>query len=205
MPVIRMNTLFLGSPSPQIFAILTRLGRKGWGSYSADSVTEGRGLVESCEFEVILSQEQLPDGRGYDLIEPVVARGGSLIVSVELRTKSLWLPVVDHGENILGACAIHPDVLEPEIEKILAHKSPAARPRCTWVPPVPPHVAGSVSHPIPISFDSVVEQPRTESRTERVSLAALRSLRTAVLAGELVGKGRDVGSRHARRARQPSI
>lgn len=84
--------------------------------------------------------EKLLDGRGYELIETVTSRGSSLFVGINLSTKCLRLPAVDHGKTVLGASAIDYDVLERELEDVLGNRSPSAKRRSRWEPPLPPAV-----------------------------------------------------------------
>lgn len=120
MAIISVRILFTGKSSTQTTAILTRLGKRGWGSYGVDSVSEGKTLMETFKFDVVLALENLSDGRGYDLAEAVKERGNSLLVGVELSDTHLWLPVVYHGKNVLGECAINSEMIERELAGLLA-------------------------------------------------------------------------------------
>lgn len=166
--------------SPRVTTILTRLGQKGFGTYSTDTIQRGREIIKACNFELLISAEELPDGRGYDLIDPVIARGISLFIGIETSNDALWIPVVDHGENVLGNAAIDFDVLERELEDVLTHRSPCARPRSRWVPPIPPPIPEGQRHMTAISIDTLCEQKRTcetEPVFPQAPVFALKSLR----------------------------
>jgi hypothetical protein len=119
MATIAVRILFTGKSSTQTTAILTRLGRRGWGSYGVDTVSESKTLMETFKFDVVLALEKLNDGRGYDLAEAVKERGTSLLVGIELSDTHLWLPVVYHGKNVQGECAINSEMIERELAGLL--------------------------------------------------------------------------------------
>jgi hypothetical protein len=85
-------------------------------------------VLKTFRFDVVLAEEGLPDGRGYDLTDAVAKAGTSLFVAVALSESSLWLPVVDCGERSLGKRALNQAALEAEIEIILSFEDRTARP-----------------------------------------------------------------------------
>jgi len=140
MLTVAMRTVFVGTPTPQITTILTRLGQKGFGSYAIESLRQCRFLIEDCLFELVISLEQLDDGQGYELIEAVKRSGGSLFVGVETSRDCLWLPVVDHGHKVHGASALDYGMLEGALEDVLTHRSMWGRPVTRSIPEVAPQV-----------------------------------------------------------------
>jgi hypothetical protein len=120
MATIAVRILFTGKPATQTTAILTRLGNRGWGSYGVDTLSESKTLMDTFKFDVVLALENLSDGRGYDLAEAVKGRGNSLLVGIELSDTHLWLPVVYHGKNVMGECAINSEMIERELAGLLA-------------------------------------------------------------------------------------
>jgi hypothetical protein len=120
MTTIAVRILFTGKSSTQTTAILTRLGKQGWGSYGVDAVSESKTLMETFKFDIVLALENLSDGRGYDLAETVKERGNSLLVGIELSDTHLWVPVVYHGKNVMGECAINSEMIERELAGLLA-------------------------------------------------------------------------------------
>ena len=51
-------------------------------------------MLTDAPFDIVLADEIVADGRGYDLTDCVVKRAGTLLVSIALSEASLWLPVV---------------------------------------------------------------------------------------------------------------
>jgi hypothetical protein len=119
MPVIAMRTLFVGKAGAQDVAMLTRMGRRGWGAYSADNLKEARRLVAGGGFDLVLALQHLPDGSGYELETPVEEQKSSLFVEIELFLERLWIPVVEHGENVFGDRAVGAATAEAEWEQLL--------------------------------------------------------------------------------------
>lgn len=119
MTTIAVRILFTGKSSTQTNAILTRLGKRGLGSYGVDTVSESKTLMETFRFDVVLALENVSDGRGYDLADAVKEGGNSLLVGIELSDTHLWLPAVYHGKNVLGECAINSEMIERELGSLL--------------------------------------------------------------------------------------
>jgi hypothetical protein len=165
MLTIAMRTLFVGSPSPQITAILTRLGQKGFGSYAADAAPQGHELLEAGKFELVIALEKIEGGEGYEFAGPVKRKGGSLFVGIETSNDRLWVPVIDHGETVLGGRAVDYSMLEGELEDVLTHRSPCAKPVSRWIPAVAPRVSETTSRV------GTIAAKRGEERTGRPGIA----------------------------------
>jgi hypothetical protein len=120
MAIIAVRILFTGKSSTQTTAILTRLGNRGWGSYGVDTLSESKTLMDAFKFDVVLALENLSDGRGYELAGAVKERGNSLLVGIELSDTHLWLPILYHGKNVQGECAINSEMIERELAGLLA-------------------------------------------------------------------------------------
>lgn len=119
MAQLAMRILVVGTPNAGTMATLERLARHGWGSHFIGRATEAKTLLETFQVDVVLAQENLPDGRGYDLSEAVTKQSGSLLVAVALSETSLWLSVIDRGKESLGTRAIGSEVLGRELETLL--------------------------------------------------------------------------------------
>jgi hypothetical protein len=114
-----MRILMIGACSVGTKAMLNRLAKRGWGSRTMDTLREGRELLETFKFDLILSSESLPDGRGYEVSEMVRRQSGTLLVGIALSETQLWLPVIERGQNVLGKRALNASLLESEAQKLL--------------------------------------------------------------------------------------
>jgi hypothetical protein len=193
MPVIAMRTLFVGKPCQKSVAMLTRMGRRGWGSYSADNLKEARPLIEGGGFDLVLALQELPDGSGYELLSPLAERGSSLFVGIDLFHDRLWIPVVELGERMFGDRAIPADTAEAAWEQILLaaadNGNKDKRWRRAWN--AAPASANLEYAPIQISLGPVCGAdggPPIEPQKARISSIALLQLRCSGFGHLLAGK-----------------
>jgi len=152
MSPVAMRILVVGKPGASTAAMLSRLASQGWIAETAENVARARSVLKMFRLDVVLSDENLPDGRGYDLADAVAAQSSTLLVSVALSESCLWLPVIERGERSLGKRALSPQVLEFELETILssAHRGATHASAKRELPPrrrsIPP--AASSGHSI---------------------------------------------------------
>jgi len=118
VPALRI--LVVGAPLHSTDATLARMTQHGWGSHNVETLAEAKDVLSTFQFDVVLADEHVPDGLGYDLTEEVIARAKSLLVRVSLSESSIWLPVVADGIRVLGKRAVNQQMLELEIETLLA-------------------------------------------------------------------------------------
>lgn len=174
--------------------MLTRMGRRGWGSYSADNLREARMLIEGGGLDLVLALQTLPEGSGYELIETVTERKGSLFVGIDLSRDRLWIPVVDRGERVFGDRAVHADSVEAEWEHALRvaaeEETEDGKRKSEWRAPS----SGDIGYaPIQIQLDpgcGAAPQP-APPRPSRISAIARLQLRCAGFGLLRAGKGRD--------------
>lgn len=180
MPVISiaMRTLFVGRPCHRVTVILTRLGRRGFGSYAIERMEQARELIPECKFELVISLERVDDGSAYDLMPLVGNYRGSLVAGVKSSSGYLWLTVLDHGRKVLGTSAMDYSQLETELEEVLTHRSPWATQKSCWVPAAPPRISREEPEPVAISIGPPEGRLRRSSVTGRVKfpLLAIRPL-----------------------------
>jgi hypothetical protein len=123
MPAEMMRILFVGKPSLHTEAVLGRLTRKNFASDVVETLREARELLACDQLDVVLAPEYLPDGRGYELTDPVARRSCTLLVAISLSETWLWLPVVERGARVIGERAVPADLLEPELEELLSRRA----------------------------------------------------------------------------------
>jgi DNA-binding NtrC family response regulator len=123
MPAEMMRILFVGKPSLHTEAVLGRLRRKNFASDVVETLREARELLPCSQFDVVLAPEDLPDGRGYELTDPVARRACTLLIAISLSETWLWLPVVERGARVIGERAFPADLLEPELEELLSERA----------------------------------------------------------------------------------
>ena len=128
MPGIGSRILVIGTCSVGTKAMLGRLQKLGWGSRIVETLREARDLLQTFKFDLVLAPELLPSGRCYDVSNSVARQLGTLLVGVPLSETSLWLPVVERGERVLGQRSLTPSMLESEAQELLGgHRTQALR------------------------------------------------------------------------------
>lgn len=181
MPVIAMRTLFVGKACAKNIALLTRMGRRGWGSYSADNLKEARGLIAGGNFDLVLALQHLPDGSGYELEAPVAERDATLYVEIELFFEKLWIPVLAQGERVFGDRAVSAAMVEDEWEQVLLAALNGKKDGKWQKGASSPEARAAMGYPAAeISLGptcGIVETPPPEER--RISPVALLQLRCA--------------------------
>lgn len=126
MSPVTMRILVVGKLCGSTAATLSRLALDGWVADIAESVAKAKSVLKMFRLDAVLSDENLPDGRGYDLADAVAQQSSTLLVSVALSESCLWLPVIEHGERSLGQRAVAPEMLGFELETILSGAHHAA-------------------------------------------------------------------------------
>jgi len=193
MPAIAMRTLFVGKPGPEDIAALTRMGRKGWGSYSADNLREARLLIEEGGLDLVLALRGLPDGSAYELIPQVRGRESTLFVG--LPHDRLWIPVVQRGERVFGDQAIHADNVESVWEQVLLAASEKGKkdgtPKSTWAVAPPSQDLGYAPIQISLGPTCGTDSPPPQPKQRRIAAIARLQLRCASFGLLRAGKSRD--------------
>jgi hypothetical protein len=136
MSVKSLRILLVGPASSRTLSALESFERNGWTSLSVETIAEANIILQTIRFDVVLAQENLPDGRGYELTQPVIDCSGSLLVSVALSESCLWLLAAEHGVNALGERAISPGMLEWEVKGLLNQRDEADAPRRSEPAPI---------------------------------------------------------------------
>ena len=127
MSPVAMRILVVGKPCGSTAATLSRLAQDGWVADTAENVAKAKAVLKMFRLDAVLSEENLPDGRGYDLADAVAQQSSTLLVSVALSESCLWLPVIERGERSLGRRAVTPEMLGFELETILSGVHPGPR------------------------------------------------------------------------------
>jgi DNA-binding response OmpR family regulator len=84
MSATATRILMVGTCSVDTQAMLGRLAKRGWKSCVAATLHAGRSLLKRSKFDLVLSTERLPDGRGYDFSKTLERQSGTLLVAIAL-------------------------------------------------------------------------------------------------------------------------
>jgi len=159
MSVSAVRILVVGAISTSIVATLQRLERDGWGFHSVNTIAEAEGALKIIRFDVVLADEIVGDGRGYDLTDSVLERAGTLLVSIALSEDSLWLPVVERGMLTLGDRAVNYSMLQLEIVEALSELGETRASNSISIPNDEPAQSRAVEFPGNIFASIAVARP----------------------------------------------
>jgi len=119
MPGTAGRILVVGHTSLSTQATLQHLERDGWSPHCVNTIVEAEGALKMIRFDIVLAEETIAGGSGYDLSDSVLEQGGTLLVSVALSEASLWLPVIQRGIRTLGDRALNSAALYLELREAL--------------------------------------------------------------------------------------
>ena len=132
----RLLSVGLAAESPVHF--LFRQGQGVEGAHEVKSVRDALRELHAADYGVVLAAETLPDGSGYELRDAVARAGKTLFVGVPLSEGSLWLPVVDCGNVVLGHRGMNVNLLEAELDRRLQEHGVRPKRDFFWVPGMAP-------------------------------------------------------------------
>jgi hypothetical protein len=115
----RIKVLLVGQPSGNSLELLLWLCIQGCLCYFATSSCEARELISHTEFDLVLSQYQLPDGTAFCLSGWLEGSRAALFLSLEANGGWLWLPILKRGESCIGAPMLGSSDFLVALEKVL--------------------------------------------------------------------------------------
>lgn len=85
----------------------------------AASYAEAHDLLNRYEFDLVLSDANLSDGRAYRLIPWLTGSPTTLFIAFSGDGTCWWLPAVDRGQQSCGSQALRPSEFVRMLDKIL--------------------------------------------------------------------------------------
>jgi hypothetical protein len=77
-------------------------------------------MISQSEFDLVLSQCRLPDRSAFSLLDWLTGSRSSVFLATEVESGCLWLPMLEHGKNCIGAPLLRSHDLSPVLENLLA-------------------------------------------------------------------------------------
>ena len=101
----------------------------GYAVHESDSLSSARRLVNETEFGVILTDVNLPDGSGIDLVKQLREEGyvGGIVVMTAYGTIDTAVEAMKSGADDFLQKPVRLDELSIVLEKVLAHRKAATR------------------------------------------------------------------------------
>jgi CheY-like chemotaxis protein len=92
---------------------------RGCLSQFAPSYHEAYNLLSRTQFDVVISQYQLPDRTAFPLLDLLAGSPATLFFSKVVENGSLWLPMLERGQRCVGASVVQPNNLIQALDKAL--------------------------------------------------------------------------------------
>ena len=115
----RISVLLVGPPTDSL-ELLLWLYKKGCLCYFAASSCDAAKLISCTEFDLVLSQDGLPDQLTFPLTDRLVGTRTTLFSSTETDSGSLWMPILERGKCRTGAPMLLPRELVVALEGTLS-------------------------------------------------------------------------------------
>jgi CheY-like chemotaxis protein len=102
--------------SPQL---VQWLERRGCNCRFAPSYRDACNVISRRQFDLVLSQYQLPDRTAFPLLDRLVGSPATLFFCARVEDGSLWLKMLDRGNRCVGAPLLRSDDLTEALGTVL--------------------------------------------------------------------------------------
>jgi CheY-like chemotaxis protein len=103
MAMIPKMVLLVGETSRSSSQLTNWLYKQGCRCHFATSCQEARNLISRMQFDLVLSQYQLPDRTAFPLLDWLAGSPATLFLSTAVENGCLWLPMLERDERCIGA------------------------------------------------------------------------------------------------------
>jgi len=110
--------LLVGEAANNSLQLLQWLKRRGCSCEVAQSYREAFNLVSRTQFDLVLSQYQLPDRTAFPLLDWLVGSPATLFFSARVENGFLWLKMLERGKRCISAPALRSNAL-PTVKSAL--------------------------------------------------------------------------------------
>jgi CheY-like chemotaxis protein len=111
--------LLVGEALESFPQLLRWFDSRGCRCQLAQSCRDACNLVSSAQFDIVLSQYQLPDRTAFPLLDRLVGSPATLFFSTRVEDDSLWLKMIERGNRCVGAPLLRSDDLTKALGGIL--------------------------------------------------------------------------------------
>lgn len=115
----RISVLLVGPPTDSL-ELLLWLYKKGCLCYFAASSCDAAKLISCTDFDLVLSQDGLPDQITFPLSDRLLGTRTTLFSSTETDSGSRWIPILERGKRGTGAPMLLPSELAAALEGALS-------------------------------------------------------------------------------------
>jgi hypothetical protein len=119
MGVETISVLLVGENLGRSSKLLRWLDSRGCFYQLALSYQDACNLVSQTQFDLVISQYQLPDRTAFPLLDLLAGSPATLFFSAVVENGSLWLPMLERGERCIGASVLRSNDLSEALDKVL--------------------------------------------------------------------------------------
>ncbi len=127
LAVHRLNALLVGRQFQYAAAMIDWLSRKQRECVIVSTRSEACDLLPSGKYDLVLSDNRLPDGSGFGLIQLLAGFSVTLFISHPVEDSCIWLPAILRGVECWGSGALKPKEFVRLIEEIIAGNQEASK------------------------------------------------------------------------------
>jgi len=91
----------------------------------AQSYRDACDLISSAQFDLVLSEYQLPDRPAFPLLDWLAGTPATLFFSARVESGFLWLKMLERGERCVGEPVLRSNDLIPALEQVLKNTASA--------------------------------------------------------------------------------
>jgi CheY-like chemotaxis protein len=113
------TVLLVGEIARSSLHLLQWLSKRGCHCQTAACYRDACTLLSRSEFDLVLSQYQLPDRTAFPLVDLLSGSSTTLFLSTEVESGSLWLPMIERGKRCLSASILRSSDLTIALQKAL--------------------------------------------------------------------------------------
>src|SRR4029077_3118612 len=103
MSVRPLMVLLVGETARSSLHLLQWLNRRGYRCQLAQSYRGACDLISCTQFDLVISEYQLPDRTAFPLLDCLVGSPATLFFSTRIEDGSLWLKMLERGKRCVGA------------------------------------------------------------------------------------------------------
>ena len=119
MATTPIMVLLIGETARSCRQLMDWLYKRGCQCDFAMSYWEARNLISRKQFDLVLSQYQLPDRTAFPLLDCLAGSPATLFLSTAVENGCLWLPMLERGERCVGAPLLRSNDLTQALGKAL--------------------------------------------------------------------------------------
>jgi CheY-like chemotaxis protein len=112
--------LLVGEVPRSSLQLLLWLYERGCRCHFATSYRDACSLISRAQFDLVLSQYQLPDRTAFSLLDWLTGSPATLFFSKVVESGCLWLPMLEHGKRCLGAPLLRSSDFNEALAKVLS-------------------------------------------------------------------------------------